>query len=298
MHQLLKYALNLMIVLPFAATAQQPLARLSETEVEKLLFEVALNAHPPLKFASEGQTLGFFSSLSNNVFLPEGKGPYPAVVLVHHCGGVLQYSRERAKDFLAAGFAVLILDSLSPRGQKTCRSGIVSSERVLKDAYDALAHLHTMQNIDSSRIYVTGGSLGSMTATWAASPEVAALMQSKYRFRASAGWYSNCVYRHAPNLPALRLLRKDIDKPVLLLMAGKDYEMPPEPDCTPLLKELTSQAKPVGWHLYPNAHHTWDSREQDGHVWTNAFGVSTTYRYSEPITVDAMRRTIEFFNQH
>ena len=50
------------------------------------------------------------------VLLPDGAGPFPVVVQMHGCGGVLPMQRRYAEAARDAGVAVVILDSLAPRG--------------------------------------------------------------------------------------------------------------------------------------------------------------------------------------
>ena len=50
------------------------------------------------------------------LLLPGGKGPFPVVVQMHGCGGVQPMQRRYAEAARKAGVAVVILDSLAPRG--------------------------------------------------------------------------------------------------------------------------------------------------------------------------------------
>jgi dienelactone hydrolase len=50
------------------------------------------------------------------ILLPAGRGPFPVVVQMHGCGGVQPMQRRYAEAARAAGVAVVILDSLAPRG--------------------------------------------------------------------------------------------------------------------------------------------------------------------------------------
>jgi len=47
---------------------------------------------------------------------PPGAGPFPAMVLLHSCHGVLPSTREWGRWFRARGYVALIVDSLTPRG--------------------------------------------------------------------------------------------------------------------------------------------------------------------------------------
>lgn len=154
------------------------------------LYAKSLGAYPDLQFPAVAKELGVFSSTSNGIFKPQGEGPFPAVVLVHTCGGLQAHMTARAKDLLAAGYLVLVLDAYGPRNHTAfCTAGGVQAPRVYKDAFDALKHLSSMAVVDAARIYLVGLSLGSFAASSAASPNVAQAVGATQRFRASVGWY-------------------------------------------------------------------------------------------------------------
>ena len=110
---------------------------------------------PPVKFEEGLSELGTFSGLANKTFKPEGAGPYPAVVIGHTCGGVgIAHVRMRARELLAAGFAVVTTDSYVPRGISNCRGqSKVDTRHQAIDAYGALRHLRRNPMIDGQRIY-------------------------------------------------------------------------------------------------------------------------------------------------
>lgn len=246
----------------------------------------AIAAYPDLSFGNEAKELGLFSSVGNSVFKPGGAGPFPAVVLAHTCGGLQAHITDRAKDLLAAGFVVLVLDAYGPRNHTAfCQPRGVLAPRVYKDAFDALAHLSQMKEVDADRIYLVGLSLGSFVASSAASPVLARLVGSDQRFRATVGWYGSCTLDVSP-YPKWQLLHPDTDRPVLLLLAGKDTETPVA-ECFPLVEQLKAEGRPVDWHVYPEATHGWDKSDP-----------RRGYVYSAETTQDAMRRTVEFLRRH
>jgi len=249
-------------------------------------FRKAIPEYPDLQFPSEMRPWGTPSREGNDIFKPTGDGPFPAVVLAHTCGGIEPHIYQRAKEILDAGYAVLVLDAYTSRNQfRYCTPAGVGAPRYYKDAYDGLAHLLKMKAVDPSRIYLVGFSLGSFVAAVAGSPSVAILIDSKNRFRASVGWYGSCVYKPGRG-PQWELIRSDSDRPILLLLAGKDSETPIDV-CFPLLENLKREGKPIEWHVYPHVTHAWDKdNERRG------------YRSDTEATADAMRRTLAFLAQH
>ncbi|WP_245468139.1 MULTISPECIES: hypothetical protein [unclassified Mesorhizobium] len=82
---------------------------------------------------------------------PQGRGPFPAIVLLHGCAGVLSNDRQAWPERLSSwGYVVLVVDSFSTRGiHDTCNGLLV--DRVY-DAYGALEFLSKYGFVDSSRI--------------------------------------------------------------------------------------------------------------------------------------------------
>lgn len=250
-------------------------------------FKRKIAEYPDLVFPATARPLGSPSQGGNDIFRPAGNGPFPAVVLVHTCGGIEAHMYERAAELVNAGFMVLVLDAYTVRKHFTfCTAAGVGAPRLYKDTYDAMTHLQRTPDVDPERIYLVGMSLGSFAAATASSPQVASLVGAKTRFRASVGWYGSCSFDVGPLFPSWELLRRDADKPVLLLMAERDTETPIK-SCFPLMEEMKAQGKPVAWHLYPTATHAWDKENS-----------RRGYRQDGTVTADAMRRTIEFLKNN
>lgn len=236
----------------------------------------------PVSFAAEVKaSIGTFTDVANTAFKPAGDGPFPAVVLMHTCGGLKgapnAHMKQHAQSLLAAGHVVLVVDSFGPRGFDHCGARTPTSSTGIADAYAALAFLASKPFVDKARIYQAGYSWGAFMSTLLASPQSAQLVGSKLRFAATAANYGGCAYK------SRALLLKDTDRPVLLLMAGRDTEVPSAP-CFPLLDELKTAGKPVQWHVFPDATHGWDK---------SGLG-SLGYVYDPQITRDATARLLAF----
>lgn len=251
-----------------------------------------------LEFRPGTSELGLFSSISNAIFRPEGKGPYPVVVIGHTCGGVGQpHIRDRMRELLDAGFAVLPLDTFGQRGITQCRNQTkVPLVATVMDAYHALEHLDKVAEIDKSRVYFTGYSWGGFVAPLLASPRPAEAFGAKLRYRAIVSNYGACSWQDRPDSRRNFFLLPDTDRPLLMLMASEDKEGKVS-DCIPSLEKLKAAGKPVEWHVYPDTHHAWDQRNQTGNERiTTGWGEVSVYLYSADATRDSTRRMIEFFN--
>jgi dienelactone hydrolase len=263
-------------------------------------FDRENSKNTPLKWSLEPKELGLFTNPENQLLVPDGFKPgetkIPAVVLTPTCGGTKPSTRDRMKEFLAAGYAVLTVESYKPRNTPSCRPNVVTPPAVFKDTYDALAALQAVSWIDKDRIFQVGYSMGGFTAAWVSSPSNAANTQSKLRFRASVGHYGSCAFHGSAQWTLMPFLRRDVDRPVLMLMSDNDVETPADL-CFPMLDELKAAGKPVSWHLYQGITHAWDHPESSGHSFTNGWGKLVTYKYDRATTQDASKRTLEFLAQ-
>lgn len=258
-----------------------------------------------LTFPKTAVELGMFSKFNNILFRPS-RGTsgqrYPAVVLLHRCGPFQdQEVRYWVEAALAKGYVVLPVDSLRGNANNCTFPLQVESGRRIKDAFDAHHHLAGLPFVDSARVYVVGFSQGSFIATLASSAQVASAfgVPPTKRFAAAAGLYGHCQYPVGSIRGVsyqIDILRPDVDRPLLLLMAELDNETPPT-SCDEPVKQLTAKGVPIEAHIYPKTTHCWDCILSDGRVRTDFRGVQIVYRYDKAITDDSSQRIFEFFSR-
>jgi dienelactone hydrolase len=239
-----------------------------------------------LKLPGEVKTLRFFSPLEMAIYKPEGNGPFPAVVLLHTCGGLSQHIRDWTKQALGRGYVVFVVDSFGPRGLKGCTPPTTSVERGTKDALDALAHLAKFDVVASGRVGLIGFSWGGDVALYEASQEMGTGSDPAGRCAASVALYPECV---TPK--GREHLRSRVERPLLVLMGELDNETPAA-DCVSRL-DLKAQGAPVEWHVYPGTTHAWDKAENNGNTKQHVRGF-VTYRYRSAAYEDSVRRAFDF----
>ena len=149
-----------------------------------------------LVFPAEIKELSIFSPLGMAIYTPEGVGPFPAMGIVHSCGGLRPEIREWTKAVLSQGYIALVLDSNGPRGLKiNCYPPTkVTVARGIKDAFQALAHLKHFPQVDSSRVGLIGFSWGAMVGVMASSHDVAEALSQGDRFSAAVSLYPMCNF--------------------------------------------------------------------------------------------------------
>ena len=190
--------------------------------------------------------------------LPPGDGPFPAVIVLHGCGGRGPSQLLWAARLNHWGYAALIPDSMSPRGVKrVCEPPLqpmVTPRDRVGDVGAAAAWLRTRSNIAPERIAVLGLSHGGATAVMATDRQYASI-----RLRAAIDYYGPCLDPLAHG-----------DVPLLVLAGEADDWGNPALRCRLYGSELPSGAH-FEIHTWPGVYHAFDnpniSREEiDGHV--------------------------------
>jgi dienelactone hydrolase len=225
-------------------------------------------AYEQVQFPSlDGKT-----ELTAYLIRPMGQGPFPAVIMLHGCGG-LGYSGTASskysswtKELNEMGLAVLMVDSAGSRKLgPTCGKG---KERIRmyrerpRDAYGALAYLQLQDYIQPDKIGVIGWSQGgaivllSIVQTSISRP----LPPPKYDFAAAVAFYpalcndkiqSRPFTKVEPNTWSTRI-------PLLVLQGGADNWTVPEP-CAKFIDAVQKRGSPVSIVVYSGAYHGFDA---------------------------------------
>jgi len=239
------------------------------------------------------------------VFKPDGDGPFPGLVLFHQCGGLgagRQTNRSMllwARQAVARGYAVLLIDSLSPRGVDTVcfgPKGGVNFPRGVKDALQAADHLRRFAFVDKARVALAGYSWGAMVGVLASSKRWSNTLNSGERFAAAVAFYPGCFTIRPQVGSSYEIVQPDIDRPLLALMGEQDNETPAQ-ECVAKFEAAKTIGAPIDWHVYPQTTHCWDCRQLDNFSKLDVRGNHITYRYNEEVTRDSARRMFEFLEK-
>jgi dienelactone hydrolase len=174
---------------------------------------------------------------------PDGVGPFPAVVVLHGCGGISSHSIGIADQLSFSGYVGLAVDSLGPRGMADACGEFFIGQAT--DAYAAARFLAHQPLVDPNRIALLGQSMGGSSALMAVER---GSIERRFpeRFAAAIAYYPSCR-DHPATLTA----------PSLILIGEADDLNTAEP-----CRDMTAQPHPDGATLdlvvYPGAYHAFD----------------------------------------
>jgi dienelactone hydrolase len=209
-------------------------------------------------------TGGAPTELRGLLFRPSGAGPFPAVVGLHGCGGLLDnkgalQARETAWAGVLTerGYVMLFVDSFTPRHQAaSCRDNtppVYPWRERMFDVYGALTYLQQQPFVLADRIGLMGWSHGGGTLMFSIDRHAKArpARLPKGDFRAAVAFY--------PGWCSAQYLGSSwgSDIPLLLLMGGSDDWTPARP-CLDVMRESAPGEGTVETHLYDGAYHDFD----------------------------------------
>ncbi|RWM08016.1 MAG: dienelactone hydrolase family protein [Mesorhizobium sp.] len=191
-----------------------------------------------------GQALQAVPGTPLNGYLtrPPGKGPFPAVVVLHGCTGMLPNVRKTWSERLSSwGYVALFVDSFSTRGiRETCDQGPLP-DRVY-DAYGALEFLSKLSFVDPQRIALAGSSAGGTTTLEAVQRGSAEQLMDR-KFKAAIAYYPNCSVTNG-----------DMTVPTLILIGELD-DWTPAKKCQEMVAPRNGKGGAVQLEVFKGARH-------------------------------------------
>jgi dienelactone hydrolase len=182
--------------------------------------------------------------------VPDGQGPFPAMILLHGCAGPLVTDSDWVRRLNGWGYAVVAPSSFLPRGVygDICardRIALVTARDRAGDVISTALWLRTRPEVDGARIGVIGFSHGGTTAAWVTQRQYE--QEFPHLLRASVDYYGAC------RQPATK------GTVPLLALAGEDDTWVPVRIC----RSFGSRLRPdqvFELHTYPGAAHDFDGR--------------------------------------
>lgn len=228
------------------------------------------------------------------LYAPEGPGPFPAVVLSHTSGPLQQHMFQWAQRFLAAGYAVLVVDHLGPRNRDSNLDHSVSVTEYAQDDAAAMRHLRSMPFVDGKRIVQMGFSYGAMAGLREASAGFRAKSLGGARFAAIISVYPWCNEQVGSRYQDHQWnFYDDTDIPLLVVVGADDDEADPR-SCIEKAKANAARGMPVELAVLPGTTHAFDHTWMKNPVVTRQAGHSVTYRYNPESVEATWKLTLDF----
>ena len=185
------------------------------------------------------------------LFMPEGEGPFGCVIALHGSMGWASHHQDHIDGWMDAGLAVCKVHSFTSRSINSTVDDqlTVTHAMMLVDAFRIRAVLE--QDARIGKIGITGWSLGGTVALYSAWSPLVDILGTPFD-------------AHLPFYPAAHL-RPDVqdwtESPKLILHGDAD-------DWTPVhfVESLMPQLPNTVLHVYPGAHHSFDSEKELTHL--------------------------------
>lgn len=226
----------------------------------------------PAAFAANTKTVSYKSgdeTVQGIVYTPSGKGPFPALIVIHEWWGLNDWVKDQASKLADQGYVALAIDlyrgkvATTPEMAHEIMRG-VPEDRAKRDLHAAFAYLSSQPNVKKDRIGAIGWCMG--------------------------GGYSLDVALEEPTLAADvinyghlatdRDALKKINAPILGLFGGQDHGITPQ-DVHQFGEALDQLGKKVEIKIYQDAGHAFENpNNKEG------------YRPAD--AADAWNRTVDF----
>jgi carboxymethylenebutenolidase len=222
----------------------------------------------------DGATMKLYLSV------PDGTGPFPAVVVIQHQGGVDEFIEEMTDRVAAAGY-VGVAPDLYHRDGPDCRDdGPTRRARlvdvnVVKDVNATVAFLKGHRAVDGERMGIVGFCMGGRVSYLMAAAQPA--------FTAAVDYYGGNIMVPWGQEPAPFERTAEIRCPLLGLFGEEDGNPSPA-DMRKLDAELTRHGKAHEFHSYPGANHAFMNRRGA--------------RYHAQADSDSWPKALAFFGKH
>jgi len=225
-------------------------------------------------FAASSKPVSYKSgneTVQGVLYTPEGKGPFPALIVIHEWWGLNDWVKEQASKLADEGYASLAIDlyrgkvATSPEQAHEIMRG-VPEDRAARDLNAAFDFLKSQPNVKPDRIGSIGWCMGGGYSLDVAlqQPKLAATVIN---------------YGHLATDP--NALMK-INAPILGLFGGQDQGITPS-DVKKFEEEMKKTGKRIEVVIYPDA----------GHAFENPNNKSG-YRAAD--AADAWKRTVNFLS--
>ena len=222
--------------------------------------------------AADNKTVSYKSgseTVQGILYTPAGKGPFPALIVIHEWWGLNDWVKEQASKLSDQGYVTLALDlyrgkvATTPDMAHEIMRG-VPEDRAKRDLHAAFEYLASQPHVKKDRIGAIGWCMGGGYSLDVAlqEPTLAADVIN---------------YGHLATDPEAL---KKINAPILGLFGAQDHGIPPA-DVRKFGEVLNQMGKKIEIKIYDDAGHAFENpNNKEG--------------YREADAADAWKRTVDF----
>ena len=254
------------------------------------------------KIAFDNVTPGTPQRIEGKLYKPDGRGPFPALVLLHGCQGVVRQTQTWAHWLRERGYVALVTDSFGPRNDPAdCKGGDDSGPSTARfdDAIGALRYLQAQPFVIPDRVASFGWSQGGLFAMSVINGPTLERARARGVTLPRAG-YAAAIAMYPGGCEAY--VKEMVIRPLLLLIGGADNWTPPQ-YCREMTAAMKARGADVTLVEYPGAYHYFDIVGQKKEVLKDieqpytpgTFGV--TVAYDPAAAADASRRLEDFLTR-
>ena len=254
------------------------------------------------KIAFDNVTPGSPQRIEGKLYKPDGRGPFPALVLLHGCQGVVRQTQTWAHWLRERGYVALVTDSFGPRNDPAdCKGGDDSGPSTARfdDAIGALRYLQAQPFVIPDRVASFGWSQGGLFAMSVINGPTLERARARGVTLPHAG-YAAAIAMYPGGCEAY--VKELVIRPLLLLIGGADNWTPPQ-YCREMAAAMKARGADVTLVEYPGAYHYFDVVGQKKEVLKDieqpytpgTFGV--TVAYDPAAAADASRRLEDFLTR-
>jgi len=219
------------------------------------------------------------------VAYPNGAGPFPAIITLHTSGGYGPTKKWienfKSQVWTDAGYAVYAPDFFNKHGitPKTRMETFSTYRKEIEKELTEIVELAKSDiKVDGKNIFAVGFSNGGFWASFLAGTAKINAGASHY------GVWKGNMGREITNPYPMKYFSK-ISSPVLALH-GEDDLIQKLRFVEQAWAEVRDSGAKLITHVYPGANHAWDSKVKRFNAWDPG------------VKDDALKRTIDFFNEH
>ncbi len=201
-------------------------------------------------FAADSRNVSYKSgdeTVNAVMYTPPGKGPFPALVVIHEWWGLNDWVKEQASKLADQGYVTLAIDlyrgkvATTPDEAHEIMRG-VPEDRANRDLLAASSYLRAQKNVDPKRVGSIGWCMGGGYSL--------DLALNDPKIRAAVINYGHLATDEA----AL----KKINAAILGIFGGQDRGIPPA-DVNKFEAQLKALGKTAEIHIFPDAGHAFEN---------------------------------------